>query len=72
MDPTTTLLIAVTAPIALAALGFWIWMLVDCLNEETKEGNERLVWVVVIVATKLVGAIVYYFVRRRRRIRSAV
>jgi hypothetical protein len=29
------------------------------------------VWVIVIIATKLLGAIVYYFARRSKRLRLA-
>ena len=57
--------------IGLSALAFWIWMLVDCIQHESSEGNDRIVWVIVIVATKLVGAIVYYFARRTKRLRLA-
>ena len=57
--------------LGLGALAFWIWMLVDCIQNESKEGNDRLVWVILIIATKLLGAIVYYFARRSKRLRLA-
>ncbi len=57
--------------LGLSALAFWICMLVDCIQNESKEGNDRLVWVIVIIATKLLGAIVYYFARRSKRLRLA-
>lgn len=50
----------------LAVTGFWIWMLVDCLSNETNKG-ERVKWALIIVFTHFVGAIIYYFVRRRPR-----
>jgi len=59
--------IALGVPLALALLGFWIWMLVDCLTHESKKGNDRLVWALVIVFTKLLGALLYYFLRYRER-----
>jgi hypothetical protein len=49
------------------AFAFWIWMLVDCLKFESSEGNDKLVWVLVIVLTNWVGALIYYFVRRGER-----
>ena len=52
---------------ALAALAFWIWMLVDCLTNEPSEGNDKLVWVLVIVFTNWIGALIYFFVRRPNR-----
>ena len=46
---------------------FWVWMLVDCLQNEPSEGNEKLIWVLVIVLLYAVGALIYYFVRRSNR-----
>ena len=64
-------IVILAAGIGLGALAFWIWMLVDCIKHESNEGNDRIVWVIVIIATKLVGAIVYYFARRSKRLRLA-
>lgn len=47
---------------------FWIWMLVDCLTKEPSEGNDRLVWVIVVVFTHFIGAAIYFLVRRPQRI----
>ena len=46
---------------------FWIWMLVDCATKEPDFGNTKLVWILIIIFTGLVGAAVYYFVRRSSR-----
>ncbi|HLA84395.1 MAG TPA: PLD nuclease N-terminal domain-containing protein [Thermoguttaceae bacterium] len=47
---------------------FWIWMLVDCLMKEPSEGNDKLIWALVIVLTHWIGAAIYFFVRRPKRI----
>ena len=47
---------------------FWIFVLVDCLRNEPSEGNEKLIWVLVIVLTSFVGAVLYLFLRRPKRI----
>lgn len=52
-------------------LGFWIWMLLDCIRHEPAEGNERMIWVVVISLLGWLGAMIYFFVRRPVRIRQA-
>ncbi|MFW6150646.1 MAG: PLDc N-terminal domain-containing protein [Chloroflexota bacterium] len=57
----------VIGAVTVAALIFWVWVLSDCLLKETKEGTEKLVWAVVIVFTFLIGAGIYYFGRRERR-----
>lgn len=64
-------LVLIALSIGLVAIGFWIWMLVDCIRHEPREGNDRVVWVLVIVFTKLLGAAIYYFVRRPERMRMS-
>lgn len=59
----------VTAVASLGLLAFWIWMLVECLMYEPSEGNDKLVWALVIVLTNWIGALIYLFVRRPERIR---
>jgi hypothetical protein len=47
---------------------FWIWMLVDCLTKEPSEGNDKIIWVLVIVLLNWLGALIYLCVRRPQRI----
>ena len=54
-------------PIAVALFAFWIWMLVDCLTKESSEGNDKLVWTLVIVFLHALGAVIYWFGRRPER-----
>lgn len=54
----------------LIAMAFWIWMLVDCLKHESSKGNDKLIWVLVIVLTNWIGALIYFFVRRPERKRT--
>ncbi len=67
MDIPMTLIVALAVIGGTAALAFWVWMLVDCIRHEPRDGNDRIVWLIVIVAAKFVGALVYFFVRRSRR-----
>ncbi len=46
---------------------FWIWMLIDCLINEPSEGNDKIVWVLVIVFTHWIGALIYLFLQRPKR-----
>lgn len=48
-------------------IAFWIWMLVDCVSNEPSQGNDKVVWVLIIALTGAVGAAIYYFVRRPER-----
>lgn len=49
---------------------FWIWMLVDCATKESSQGNDKIVWVLVIALTHVIGAAIYFFVRRPTRMRE--
>jgi len=51
----------------LTGFAFWIWMIVDCATNEPSTGNDKVVWIIVIVFTHFVGALIYYFVRHRPR-----
>jgi hypothetical protein len=52
-------------------LAFWIWMIVDCATKEPP-GNEKIVWILIVVVLGLIGAIVYFFVRRSPRRRGVI
>jgi hypothetical protein len=60
-------LVLFVALLGLLGTLFWIWMLVDCVRKEPTEGNDRIVWVLIIVLLHLLGAIVYFFVRKLPR-----
>lgn len=53
----------------LAILGtiFWVWMIIDCATNEPSQDTNKIVWILVIVLTHLVGAAIYFFVRRPER-----
>lgn len=46
---------------------FWLWVLVDCATREPSQDNDKLVWVIIIVFTHFIGALLYYFIRRPKR-----
>jgi hypothetical protein len=54
--------------LAIAGVVFWAWMLVDCATNEPSQGNDKVVWILVIIFTNWIGALIYYFVRRPQRI----
>jgi len=47
---------------------FWIWMLIDCIQNGRLQSTEKIVWVLVILFLHLLGALIYYFVGREQRI----
>jgi hypothetical protein len=40
---------------------FWIWMIVDCAQRDFK-GDNKVVWILILVFLGILGAIIYYFV----------
>jgi hypothetical protein len=53
--------------LVLLATVVWIWALVDCILHEPAQGTTKLIWVIVIVFTHIVGAVLYLLLRRPRR-----
>lgn len=48
--------------IAVMLFVFWIIMLVDSIKRRYQRENDKIVWVLVIIFTGLIGALIYYFV----------
>ena len=67
-EPWSAMLAILIVGVVLAALIFWVSVLADCLLNEPNEGMGKLVWVLAIVLTFVVGAAIYYFGRRPRRL----
>ena len=63
-------LIIFAIAMAIASLVLWIWALVDCAQNEPSEGNDKVVWILVIVLTHALGAVLYLLIRRPQRIRQ--
>ena len=54
--------------LGITGMTFWIWMIVECATKEPSQGNDKIVWIVIIVFANWIGALIYYFVRRPQRI----
>ena len=46
---------------------FWVWMIVDCAVNEPPNDNNKIVWILIIIFTHFIGAIIYFLVRRPQR-----
>ncbi len=60
----------IAALVVTLILAFWVWMLIDCLNNELPETKEKRVWTIVIVCTGHAGAFMYNVGRRKKRIKE--
>jgi hypothetical protein len=52
---------------ALLGSFFWLWVLVDCITKESNDGSNKIAWVLIILFTNFVGALIYCLVRRPQR-----
>ncbi|NPE29409.1 PLDc_N domain-containing protein [Methanococcoides sp. SA1] len=65
--PVNFLLFLLFVGIAIGSTIFWVWMLIDCVMNEPSQGNDKLIWVIIIVFTQLIGALIYFIFRRQKR-----
>lgn len=56
--------------LAIIAALFWVWTLYDCISKEPSEGNDKVAWLLFILFVPVLGALVYYFVRRPERVKA--
>lgn len=45
-------------------------MIIECATREPDTGNTKIVWIIIVVFTHIIGALIYYFVRRPERYRE--
>ncbi len=53
--------------IPILAIIFWIWMIVDCLTKDFKHDTDKIAWILVIIFTFIIGALIYFFIVKMRR-----
>lgn len=44
----------------------WLWALIDCVKREFR-GNDKLIWVLIIIFLPLIGSILYLAIGRKQR-----
>ncbi len=54
--------------LALLAFVFWIWMLIDAIQNKGLTDGEKIGWVLAIVFLHIIGALLYFFIGRSKRI----
>jgi large-conductance mechanosensitive channel len=47
-------------------IAFWIWMLIDCVKRDFKKENDKILWILVVALTGWIGALIYYFMIKRK------
>jgi hypothetical protein len=51
-------------PVFLLEIGLMVWALVDISKRERVKGNNKVVWILVVVLINLIGPIVYFLFGR--------
>lgn len=41
---------------------FWLLMLIDSVKRKYKQDNDKIIWVLVIIFTGIIGSLIYHFV----------
>ncbi len=54
----------------LAVFVFWVWMLYECVAKEPADYKDKVLWVLIIALTGVIGAAIYFFARRPKRIQE--
>lgn len=49
--------------VAIPFIIFWVWMLIDCAKRPIED---KTVWILIIVLVGVLGAILYFFIPRRK------
>lgn len=52
------LIVIIVLLIVCLSLGFWIWMLVDCIK---RKFEDKGLYIALLIFTGIIGAIIYYF-----------
>ena len=58
------ILLMIAIPILVSV--FWVWMIVDCAARNFKNKGDKVVWILIIILTHVVGAFIYYLVIKRK------
>ncbi len=61
------LLMLFLVPLAILAFLFWIWMLIDAIQNKGLSDGEKSGWVLAIVFLHFLAALLYLFIGRPKR-----
>jgi hypothetical protein len=63
----TLFLILLVGTIGLLVFAFWIWMIVDAIQNKGLTDGEKVCWVLAVVFLHILGALLYFFIGRPNR-----
>jgi len=61
------LALLIFVPLCVLAFVFWIWMLIDAIQNKGLTDGEKIGWVLAIVFLHFLGALLYFFIGHPKR-----
>ena len=61
------LMLLLLVPLAIVAFAFWIWMLIDAIQNKGLSDGEKIGWVLAIVFLHFLAALLYFLIGRPKR-----
>jgi Phospholipase_D-nuclease N-terminal len=55
-------------PLVLLFMLFWLWMLVDAIQNKGLTDGEKVGWVLAIVFLHVIGSVLYFFIGHPKRL----
>ncbi len=55
-------------PLVLLFIVFWLWMLIDAIQNKGLTDGEKVGWVLAIVFLHVLGSILYFFIGHPKRL----
>jgi hypothetical protein len=59
--------VLILATLGLLLFAFWIWMLIDAIQNKGLTDGEKIGWVLAVVFLHCLGALLYFFIGRPKR-----
>ena len=56
--------------ICIALFAVWIWTLVDIIQSQFRDSNEKLLWVVLVILLPFLGTILYFAIGSKNKVAS--
>jgi hypothetical protein len=60
------LLIGLCLALITVSIVFWTRMLVDCVSREFEHPDDKLIWVLILIFVNAFGAVIYYFMVKKK------
>lgn len=64
------LFILVMILFSIASMVFWVVMLIDAIKRDFPGANDKLLWILILVFAGAIGAVIYYFMVKRKSDRN--